>query len=515
MGEIFARPIPVTALPFTGERLTSEFGGQTEMEHLHRYMLARHLCRGRDVLDIASGEGYGAALLGQVAASVIGVEVAEDAVAHAAANYARANLCFRRGDACQIPLDDASVDVVVSFETIEHIDRQETFLAEVRRVLRPGGKMIVSTPDRDTYSPADRPANPYHVKELTREEFVTLLNQYFKHFTMFWQRTLVGSALLPGPEAGVIHETVCFERRGDAHFEMSTGYARPQYLVAVCSDIQPEPLPLSVYIDTSNINTREDQLKGMLAAEQDRARAAEAAAQDALRRATAAEAASQAEQVRAAAAEAAAQDALRRATTAEAASQAEQVRAAAAEAAAQDALRRATTAEAASQAEQVRAAAAEAAAQDALRRATTAEAASQAEQVRAAAAEAAAQDALRRATTAEAASQAEQVRAAAAEAAALRRATTAEAASQAEQVRAAAAEAAAQDALRRATTAEAASQAEQVRAAAAEAAAQDALRWATTAEALRREIDAFHRSTSWRLTSPLRALRRLVHTRNG
>ena len=79
MGEIFARPFPVTALPFTGERLTSEFGGQTEMEHLHRYMLARHLCRGRDVLDIASGEGYGAALLGQVASTVIGVEVAEDA----------------------------------------------------------------------------------------------------------------------------------------------------------------------------------------------------------------------------------------------------------------------------------------------------------------------------------------------------------------------------------------------------------------------------------------------------
>ena len=89
--------------------------------------------------------------------------------------------------------------------------------------------MIVSTPDRDSYSPADQPANPYRVMELTREEFVTLLNRRFRHVTMLWQRTLVGSALLPGPEASAMPETLCLERRGDAHFEMSTGYARPQY----------------------------------------------------------------------------------------------------------------------------------------------------------------------------------------------------------------------------------------------------------------------------------------------
>jgi SAM-dependent methyltransferase len=437
MGEIFARPVPVIALPFTGERLTSEFGGQTEMEHLHRYMLARHLCRGRDVLDIASGEGYGAALLGQVASSVIGVEVAEDAVAHATANYVCANLCFRLGDARRIPLDDASVDVVVSFETIEHFDEQETFLAEVRRVLRPGGKMIVSTPERDSYSPADRPANPYHVMELTREEFVVLLNRHFRHVTMLWQRSLVGTALLPGPEANAMPETLCFERRGDAHFEMSTGYARPQYLVAVCSDVPPPPLPPSIYIDTSNINAREDQSNRILASEQVRV-AAEVATEDALRRATAAEAASQAAQVRTAAAEVAAEDALRRATAAEAASQAAQVRTAAAEVAAEDALRRATAAEAASQADQVRTAAAEVATEDALRRANAAEAASRADQVRTAAAEVATEDALRRATAAEACS-----------------------------------------------------------------------------DRLRSEINALRHSISWRLTSPLRAVGRLVYRRKG
>jgi len=71
VGEIFSRPVPGKRLSFTGERLTSELGGQTEIEHLHRYLLARDFCRGKDVLDIASGEGYGSALLSQVATSVV------------------------------------------------------------------------------------------------------------------------------------------------------------------------------------------------------------------------------------------------------------------------------------------------------------------------------------------------------------------------------------------------------------------------------------------------------------
>src|SRR5213079_65208 len=78
MGEIFSRPAPAVPLPFTGERLTSELTGQTEIEHLHRYLLAREFCRGKRVLDVASGEGYGAALLAQVAAAVTGVDIAQD-----------------------------------------------------------------------------------------------------------------------------------------------------------------------------------------------------------------------------------------------------------------------------------------------------------------------------------------------------------------------------------------------------------------------------------------------------
>src|SRR4051794_26599450 len=83
LGEIFERVVPITPLEWTGERLTTAARGQVEVEHLHRYCFARELCRGLDVLDIASGEGYGTALLAQTARSVVGVELSTTAMIHA------------------------------------------------------------------------------------------------------------------------------------------------------------------------------------------------------------------------------------------------------------------------------------------------------------------------------------------------------------------------------------------------------------------------------------------------
>lgn len=290
MGEIFERPVPPAAMPFTGERLTSALSGQTEIEHLHRYILARHLCRGMAVLDVASGEGYGAALLAQTAVSVIGVELAADAAAHASASYRAPNLRFVRGDARALPLRDASVDAVVSFETIEHFAEHDRFLAEIRRVLRPGGLLVLSTPDRDNYSPAEQPANPYHVLELTREEFAALLGQRFAHVAFLLQRALVGAALLPAAGGTGGAEPLCFERRGPRHFEASVGLARPQYVVAVASDAPLPALPASLFVETGSIASWAHALRQEGAAEAERrlaaaerdVRAKEAAAADAL-----------------------------------------------------------------------------------------------------------------------------------------------------------------------------------------------------------------------------------------
>ena len=129
MGEIFRRETAEHPEPFTGERLTTAIGGQIEIEHYHRYLFARALVPGLDVLDVASGEGYGSALLAQVARSVVGVEYSGPTVQGAVGNFVRANLRYLRADARALPLADACVDAVVSFGTIEHFGRQGRFPA--------------------------------------------------------------------------------------------------------------------------------------------------------------------------------------------------------------------------------------------------------------------------------------------------------------------------------------------------------------------------------------------------
>lgn len=202
------------------------------------------------MLDVASGEGYGAALLAPIARTVTGVEIDPASVAHAARSYQRDNLAFVRGDARALPLGSASVDVVVSFETLEHLVEHELFLREVKRVLRPGGLLVLSTPDRDVYSPAGSPANPYHAKELTRAEFAELLGATFATLAIYAQRPIVGSLLLT--EGGAA-KVVSFERRGTGHYEASVGVPRAPYLVIVASDGElPEPVA-SAFFETDRV----------------------------------------------------------------------------------------------------------------------------------------------------------------------------------------------------------------------------------------------------------------------
>src|SRR5260370_27720021 len=134
-------------LHWTGERLVTSLSGDIVWEHLHRYAFANEFATGKDVLDIACGEGYGTFLIASRARSVTGVDLSSESVVHARRKYTRGNLHFCIGDCRQIPLQAQSVDVVASFETLEHIAEHDQFLTEIRRVLRPGGRLIVSSPD--------------------------------------------------------------------------------------------------------------------------------------------------------------------------------------------------------------------------------------------------------------------------------------------------------------------------------------------------------------------------------
>ena len=189
----FRVPLPKTGLEFTGERCTTLVEGEVLHEHLHRYFFALQFCQGKDVLDIASGEGYGAALLASIAATVTGVDVAPEAVRHATENYVASNLTFLRGVATNVPVEDSAADVVVSFETLEHMSEQEQFLREIKRVLRPGGVLVMSTPDREFF--ATWLPNPFHLKELNRASFRQLIDGYFRNAAYLIQTSLTGSVI--------------------------------------------------------------------------------------------------------------------------------------------------------------------------------------------------------------------------------------------------------------------------------------------------------------------------------
>jgi 2-polyprenyl-3-methyl-5-hydroxy-6-metoxy-1,4-benzoquinol methylase len=183
-------------MEFTGERYVPTEQGRIRLEHYHRYATVLDIVSGKDVLDVACGEGYGSALISDVARSVRGVDISDDAVQHATNLYAyRNNLEFSQGSATALHFADASFDVVVSFETIEHLSEQAEMLAEIRRVLRDDGVLVISSPNRPVYSEESGEHNEFHVKELDFFEFNALLKAQFPVTQYYGQRIMMGSVI--------------------------------------------------------------------------------------------------------------------------------------------------------------------------------------------------------------------------------------------------------------------------------------------------------------------------------
>ncbi|MGH9718181.1 MAG: class I SAM-dependent methyltransferase [Candidatus Acidiferrales bacterium] len=184
------------ALGNHGERMVPEYSdGRTFWEHVYRYAFACRLVRGKKVLDVACGEGYGSAALQRAgASSVIGVDINEGVCLHARVKY---QLDVRVGSAESLPVSDRSVDVVVSFETIEHVPNPSRFLEECARVLIPGGKLVVSTPNKNIYSGPGRASNPHHCSEMTEGEFVAALRSQFRSVRIYTQRPMTAAVWSP------------------------------------------------------------------------------------------------------------------------------------------------------------------------------------------------------------------------------------------------------------------------------------------------------------------------------
>jgi SAM-dependent methyltransferase len=234
-------------MEFTGERFLprientrySRFDPFIAYEHWHRYYYAAPFAAGKVVLDIASGEGYGSDFLARVADRVYGVDLSAEAVEHSQRTYGRDNLRFLQGSADAIPIaEDHSFDLIVSFETIEHLDApsQERFASEIKRLLKPDGTLLVSTPDRMIYSDANAHQNHFHLREYSKQEYLEFLSRYFGHVCILSQHVFPISQIW-NPEGSRGEPTdyqIAFD--GGAFRLVEEDGRKGVYLIAVCSD---------------------------------------------------------------------------------------------------------------------------------------------------------------------------------------------------------------------------------------------------------------------------------------
>lgn len=184
-----------TGLLFTGERFLPDCEREIWYEHFHRYTMALGFAEGKHVLDAACGEGYGSHVLAQKANSVVGVDVSESAINHAQKNYQQANLQFVKSNVLNMKFKDHSFDLVVSFETLEHLVEHDQLMAEFKRVLKPDGMLLISTPDKKEYSDKTGFDNEYHHKELYQHEFAELINNSFEYSQWYGQKLMFNSSI--------------------------------------------------------------------------------------------------------------------------------------------------------------------------------------------------------------------------------------------------------------------------------------------------------------------------------
>ncbi|WP_369014278.1 class I SAM-dependent methyltransferase [Flavobacterium anhuiense] len=240
----------------TGERLEFYNFSNVTVEHLHRYALAIDFVKNKRVLDIASGEGYGSFLLSKNALLVTGVDIDEKTVRNAQKKYIKENLNYIVGRADQIPIDSESIDVVVSFETIEHHDKHDEMFAEIKRVLKPEGILIMSSPDKKYYSDLTGQVNPFHIKELYFDEFKNLSQRFFLNTDFYYQVAYNLSSYIN--HANDFEETMVY--KGD-NSNVIKSEIQPVYNVLIASSGKIEKIAPSIFDGVEISRKINDQIK--------------------------------------------------------------------------------------------------------------------------------------------------------------------------------------------------------------------------------------------------------------
>lgn len=240
-------------LEITGERFHPEIGGKAAVEHFSRYSFSSKFLENKIVLDIACGEGYGSFFISKYASKVIGVDISKEAVNHARNNYSNNNLQYICSPIDNLPFEDNYFDVIVCFETIEHIKEQEKAIIELKRVITKGGTLIISTPDSYEYNQENNDLlSKFHENELSKSEFYGLLSLYFLNVKKMSQSFIYGAII---QQEEMKDENFKFKFADYLDGDWDT--PKKEFLIAVASDSNLDYLLPSLIFNNYNFLFKE------------------------------------------------------------------------------------------------------------------------------------------------------------------------------------------------------------------------------------------------------------------
>ena len=242
-------------MKFTGERLINGMEGQIKLEHLHRYALALPFVKEKVVLDIACGDGYGTSLLAKSALKIEGVDIDYETIKYASKKYKDQKLKFTVGDILNIPFEKNYFDIVVCFETFEHVDEHDKLLNEIKRVLKDDGILIMSTPEKSVYSDSRNYSNKFHKKEMYLNEYEDLLRSQFDFNQFLYQKFVVASLIYESSKCGIN------EINGNYDSISINKEFQPKYMVSISSKYKLDLISSSIFNDVNQIDLIINKIK--------------------------------------------------------------------------------------------------------------------------------------------------------------------------------------------------------------------------------------------------------------